>query len=450
MGPIDVHARFPFIATLLVAGLAACGGTPRGPGSTTPDPSRPIAQGSGSSTVESPPLDPPRKLLDIDWASVNLTSDAEALALWSRIAPTGADWADKLDEVPEDLTRSLGIALLRAGNFQCVPVTPARDCSVLLTEVPEPQPTAGLPDPCLRRLLALWALEQLEPEDIPSVMDGLRAIAGLAAPESQLVTAAVHAVPEIDQARRLELIAIAYRAGQRDVANGLLGSLDEKYLLEAVAKHHIDGALEILSAEGHRATYLAAITDEDLLPQARQHAITELTATGDPPAADLRAALVAATRAKDCGVAAAAIHALEAHGETAFRPKPARTTEGMMRALCLVASYELRQRNDQASLLPAFVPATGLERIDIAYDALGEVDEDGDGDPHTIRTAHRVPRTELVMPEVQDVVRAMQRCKGTVCTSHDREVRFSFKQAGAALVLYRLELVERPSCPTTP
>ena len=46
------------------------------------------------------------------------------------------------------------------------------------------------------------------------------------------------------------------------MASITIGNLDEPHLLEAVTRLHIDGALEILSAEAHRATYLAAVTDE--------------------------------------------------------------------------------------------------------------------------------------------------------------------------------------------
>jgi hypothetical protein len=112
----------------------------------------------------------------------------------------------------------------------------------------------------------------------------------------------------------------------------------------------------------------------------------------------------------------------------------------------VLASYEHLQRSDESSLLATFVPPKGLERIAVAYDALSEVDQDGDGDPHTQRTADLVAREELVLPEIEDLIRAMRRCKGTTCSSDDREFRFSFKALGGELQLYRLEIVERPPC----
>jgi hypothetical protein len=405
---------------------------------------------AGEAAAPDPDLkqDPPRRLLTIDWNAVRVASDADALALWMKIAPTGADWTEKLDEVPQELDRALAIALLRAGNFACMPVRPARDCSVQLFDVPDPAPTAGVTDPCLRRLLALWAIEQLEPDDVASVTDSLRAIVALPPPEAELVTAALRVIPEADHAKRLELISIAWRAGQREAANGSIGALDEAHLIEAATKHHIDGALEVLSAEGHRAVYLAAVTDEAMAAKARAQAIVDLVSTDDKLAADVRAALVKATGSKDCTVAANAARALEQRGERKYLPKRprAKTTEPLMRALCVLASYERLQRSDETSLLASFVPPKGLERIAVAYDALSEVDQDGDGDPHTQRTADLVAREEVVVPEIEDMIRAMHRCKGTTCISDDREFRFSFKSFGGELQLYRLEIVERPPC----
>src|SRR5262249_15230978 len=142
---------------------------------------------------------PVRRLLAIDWPNVKLASDAEALALWAKIAPTGADWDDKLEEVPTNLpvARSLAVALLREGNFACRPApATTHNCVAAPIEVDPPAKTATLTDPCLRRLLALWAIDQLEPDDTANIRDSLLAIASLPSPESQLVVSALRAVPE--------------------------------------------------------------------------------------------------------------------------------------------------------------------------------------------------------------------------------------------------------------
>jgi len=411
------------------------------------------APDAGTQRASDPDLEPHpvTKLLAIDWAQVPLATEADAHAVWATIAPTGADWEAKLDEIPVAQARPLARALLRGGNFTCMPAQqPVVDCAPLVLDVPSPADAATLADPCLRRLLALWSVAALEPEDLPAVVDALRGIAALPPPESQLVAAAIQAIPEADMDRRLELVAIAYRAGQRDLANGLLGSLDEAHLIEAVTRHHIDGALEVLSAEGHRATYLRAVTDEALPSRARTSAITDLVATDDLLAKDLGTALLAAVKSKDCEVAAAAARALASRGDKRFVPSRPRTTrpDAMMRGLCVLASYERLQGNDEPSLLASYLPAKGLERVLIAFDALAEIDTDGDGDPRTERTNELVPRSDVVVPEVDDLVRAFRRCTGTTCTSNDRDFTFGFKPGPGGLVLARLEIAERPPCPT--
>jgi hypothetical protein len=114
----------------------------------------------------------------------------------------------------------------------------------------------------------------------------------------------------------------------------------------------------------------------------------------------------------------------------------------MMRAMCVLASYEQQQSADEPSFLLGYVPQRGLEVVTVTYDAYSETDDDGDGDPHTVRASQLVPRTDVTLPELEDLVRALGHCTGTVCRSDDREFRFTFK--GDQLT--RLEVVERPPC----
>ncbi|HET7499963.1 MAG TPA: hypothetical protein VFK02_03145 [Kofleriaceae bacterium] len=438
----------------LTCEIVGCAGTPHATAPVAgaarediaaPEPGAPHAPAAPDPDLHRPP---PRRLLDIDWAHTQLAGDADALALWQRIAPTGADWDDKLDEIPAPLARPLAIAVLRGGNFACTR-PPAGDCGKPRYDVDPPAAAAGFDDPCLRRMLALWAISQLDDTDATAVQPALLAIAALPPPESQLVASAIHLVPEADQDARLALLATAWHAGQRDLVDSAIGALDEAHLTAAVRKHHIASALEVLAAADHRALYLAAITDDALPARARISAIGELIAGDDKLAADVRAQLVAATAARDCQVAATAARALDQHGDHRFVPRRPRTqsTAAAMRALCLLASYEALQQSDEPSLLAGYLPARGLERITIAYDPLSESDDDGDGDPHTTHTADLVPRGEAVLPEIEDLVRAMQRCTGTICVSDDREFRFTWKPTGGELLLARLEMADRLPCP---
>lgn len=431
-------------ASLLL--LAACSAPPKPAPAPAPPPL--LVKKYDLAELERPALP---KLLAIDWSTVQLASSADALALWARIAPTGLDWEDKLGELPDAVLRPLAVALVEGGNFTCTPPTPTRDCAIVPLDVRDPKQTETFADPCLRRLLALWAIDKLDDADFTRLAPHLRTIVTIPPPESELPAAILASIPDAEQALRLDLAAHAWRAGQTDVVNGAVGKLDEPHLIEAVTKHHIEGALEILSAEGHRATYLAAVTDELATPRARTRAMFDLVATDDiKPAPDVTAALVKATAAKDCAVAATAARLLQQFGDTRFvptRPRNATSPERMLRALCILASYEQQQAADEASLLASFVPKRGLERITVTYDPLGEVDEDGDGDVHTKHDALLVTPDQLALPEIDDLVKSFARCTGTVCKSEDREFRFTFKRIGAQLLLTRLELSERPPCP---
>jgi hypothetical protein len=429
------------LAVLLVV---ACGG-PKPPPPAAP--AKPVlVKKHDIRDLERPELP---KLLAIDWSTVSLATSADAHALWERIAPTGLDWEDKLAELPEAVERPLAVALIERGNFTCMPPPSTQDCAQQPFDVKDPAQTAGLADPCLRRLLAIWALDKLDAQDLPKLRDPLRAMVAIPPPESELVATVLAQVPEDDHALRLDLLARAQQAGQHEVVNGAVGRLDEAHLIEAVTKHHIDGALEILSADGHRATYLAAVGDDQLAVRARTRAMFDLVATDSKLAPDVKTALVKAAAAKDCTVAATAARLLEQFGDKRFVPARPRvaTPEKLMRSLCVLASYEQQQRADEASLLPGYVRKHGLERINITYDPLGETDDDGDGNPHTKSEASLVTKDQLVLPEIDDLVKAFKRCTGTICQSDDRAFRFTFKSVGGQLLLARLEMADRPPCP---
>lgn len=395
--------------------------------------------------LQDPDLQPPKKLLSIDWTTVHLTSDADAIALWKTIAPTGDDYTEKLDELPDDspVVTQLAVALLHGGNVTCSP-NPGQ-CGAPV-DIPDPAPTAGFDDPCLRRMLAMWSIEQLDDDDLATVHDALKAIVAIPPPESQLVAVALKAVPETAQDLKLELMAIAHAAGHGELVNGFVSTLDEPHLVEAVQKHHIPGPLDMLSTEGHRPLFIAAVNDANLPTSARVQAITELVASEDTLSKETRSVLATATRSPDCMVAAVAARQLVQHGEKKFGPsRPTNTSPAaMLRAMCVLASYEQLLGADEPSYLLGYVPAKGLELVTVTYDQYSDTDDDGDGDPHTQHTTTLVPRSEVVLPEVEDLARAMTHCTGTVCRSDEREFRFTFKGDQ----LRRLEVVERPPCVT--
>jgi hypothetical protein len=409
--------------------LVACGASPAPRiAPPPPPPAKPVVHHLDDPDVNRHP----EKLLSIDWSV-----DRDPAETWKLIAPTGADFEEKLQEIPDAQQGKLALALLAGGNFACAPVM---NCGEPLY-IPEPAPDSGFGDPCLRRMLAMWALDQLEPDQQPK--DVLRALAAI--PDSQLVAQVIHAVPEADQDFRLELIAIAWQAGVH--MEDAVAALDEDHLVTALVKDHIDAVLDQLTADRHRTEFVHAITDERLSAKQRVQAMTEiaaadLTSTGkDVLAPDLQKALIAATHSPDCAVAAAAAHMFETRGDHRFGPKRPHTrkVEPMMRAMCVLAQYEALQRADEPSYLPGYVPAAGLDIVRVSYDEYA--------DPHTSEQTDHVARDQALLPELEDLLRALPHCTGTVCTSREHEFRFGWKPGpGGDLLLARIDVVERPSC----
>lgn len=387
------------------------------------------------------------RLLDIDWAALRFDSDADALKVWRQIAPTGADWERKLDEVPGDLriAHALALAMVRAGGFTCAPVR-VKTCEGTALGMPPPAPTARLGDPCLRRRLAVWSFDRLEAADIPAIRDALRAIAKLPPPESELVALALRSLPESDNAGRYELLELAWKAGHRELVNGMLGGLPDRYLIDAVLRLHIDGALDMLSPEAHRSVYTKAVRDEHLSTPGRVFAINRLAESAPKLTPDLRALFVGGTKHRDCAIAAAAARALEYFGDLSFLPLRPTTgrTDVLMRSLCVLANYQALQNSEGPTLLDMYVAPRGLEIVRIAHVPYNAVDADRDGNPRVERSIELVPRHFAKLPDVGEMRRAFERCTGTTCSSRDRTFKFVFRPQAGVQALWRIEVADKP------
>ena len=440
MSKLDVTSHARFISLILVA----CGGGTHDTAVVARQPS--AIPDAAVHHLDDPDLNhaPAAKLLSIDWTNVKLANDGEALALWKQIAPTGEDWQQRLDEVPSTLVKPLALALLREGNFAC-PIDPPRGCSHQLT-LTATNPDAGLSDPCVRRELALWSLDQLDRDDLPAVRDALKKIVALPPPESQLVADALQLAEPGDQDLRLELLGIAWRAGQRELVNGQFGGFDEAHLLTAATKLHVDGAFDGLSAQTQRMVFLNAVGDDQLQPATRAHVMAELLGDQDVLAPDLKTALIAvATKSVDCEAAAAAAHELVAHDVPTYAPSRPRssTPDAIVHGLCVLAAYEGHLRADQSSPFASFLPARGLELVRVTYDAYSDVDTDGDGDPHTVHVNDLIPRANATLPEAGELVLALAHCtKQLVCSSDEHDFKLTLKNG----LLTRLEIIDRLPC----
>jgi hypothetical protein len=460
LGAISVSLVLPMVRRAIIPVLlAACAA----PASTRPDPVEPAAPPpapvAASSVEPLPPPDPDRARLDLDWATARLDTDAEAIAVWRRILPTGTDWELRLAQIPDAAVVPLAAALLRGGNFACAPLV-GGGCTPGYLGFPDPAPDATFDDPCLRRAAAFWALSNLDTAAVAQLAPALIAIAAAPANDDDLVGAVVVAAGEQPEALRLDVLRAAAAGGHVRGLDDELGELSDAALAVAATELHIDAAVLALDAGLSRPTFLAAVRDRALLPDTRIAAIKDLvTEAGAPLPRDLVALFTEATRDPDCRVAAHAAIALATAGKPDALPRRPRSrkTADAMRALCVLAAADELAAPGAVDAADAFVGPSGLQIVERTYDgnrefAAGDDDDaDGDHDPRTNRTVITTSRKDLeVIPFNADIARAT--CTATTCTLPGGiELAFAWKPArDGGLWLDAIERRDRGDCGTVP
>lgn len=365
---------------------------------------------------------------------MSLPDDAAALALWQRIAPTGADWELRLGELPDDdaLLKPLALALLRQGGFACPASGPCVGAGFKAVDA-----AATLADPCLRRELALWALGRLDEEDAAGIADTLVSLAGLPPPEEELVSEAFELVPQGQDALLLRMNEAARAAGQGELADSSLRWLSAAALEVAARTMHADGAFAHLELPDARELFVAAIGDPRLRPATRISVMEELAAE-QPLPKSIRVALRKAADDPSCEVAGAALRLLESAGEK-VRPAPRRSFATAVRALCVGEARDSDSPALDSHLVPLVSPQ-GLAVIDHA--ALTEEAGELSGELMP-------PEEVFVLPFGEELAGALERCQGKICRGPGVRFELAFDKQ------WRLQRIERfaddsNGCPTTP
>ena len=403
--------------------LVACGGAPHAT-ATTVVPAAVVAPEKTFAPSNVAHDDPPPKRLNIDWAKVHLASDADALALWQQINPTTDDLAAKLGEIPNDaaITKPLARAMLRGGNFACPSHPVSIRCAPIFELIDTPA-DATLNEPCLRRELALWSIDQLDDDDAVSVGPELVAIAGLPLPDVALPFAAFDLLPTGPDGDKLtfDMAVAAHRVG-RTVP--FAGETSPAVLARLLNEHHVIEALQHMTMEDSRADLLKALTDPQMPVAARLEIVEEITSDAVTPLpADILAALQRAARDSNCHVASIAAQATGA----VFRPSLSLQPAAALRSLCLAAF--------------ANVPMEGF--IDRA--GLTMVRREAEADDSELQV--------LAPAEIRaldsEVLRAMtgtcvaKGTNGMVCNDNEVRAEFGFKRGRLARLV--LSAVEQPA-----
>ncbi len=313
--------------------------------------------------------------------------------LLEALGPTGADWEEVLARVPPDRARAVAVTFLRQGGFACRAIVAEEiGCGDAIEAFAPVAPGATLADPCLRRLVAGWALARLEATEAGAVADALAAIVALPHPEQALIEAAVALVPPRDDRLRLRLIEAALGGGREDAADLLLPGLSPGAAAHALVELGREGALAHLG-DVTPAGALAAALERGLSQQAALDALDRLE-TKHLADARVLAAVIGQAASTDCAVAARAALLLDAAGDAQHLPSRAALTDAAAATRALCVSTHISDDESRA-VLRALVSADGFDLVDVDHTymlepELPDPDLDGDHDPYTRATRRHV------------------------------------------------------------
>jgi hypothetical protein len=321
-------------------------------------------------------------------------SEAEALALWQKLAPTGKDYQDKLAAIPNDpaIRGPMARALLAEGKLACEETIQYGECGmeaglgeeVLDEELAPLDPKSTIASPCLRRRLALWAFDQLSPDDILASGPALVAIAGLPTPEQELIDRVFAAVASADEKLRLSVLEAAVEAKHTYTANKNVAGLSEAALVRAARDLELTKALEQLSPDRHSEVYAAALNSPGIDIDVRRTIVDSLAKVKGEVATK---ALTTAVDDTDCWLAMSAAEALAGRGDSSYlpkRPKSANLSENA-KVLCMITHDD---EDAKGAVWQQYVSPKGgvsiatevVNDFDEPYDEDGDGDGDGDGD----------------------------------------------------------------------
>jgi hypothetical protein len=301
-------------------------------------------------------------------------TDEEAMAIWRKLAPTGADYAEKLASIPSDpaVTRPLARVLLDGGAFACDKKIEYDECGNEYSEWEPLDPGSTFDDACLRRRLAVWAIEDagLTEEDAVEYTERLVDLVLLPRPEDELPQAVMTLVSDMKDPIRVRMIGAAANGERVDLAEASLAGLSDASLIALYRRHHLDAAVKELAADidAHRALLLEAMAD-DALEVATRSDLVDAFDTRD--GADIKGALARVAEDDDCALAMSAAVELAERGDSSYLPvKPDNTdAQAHARALCMLLHDPNGARAEAVweSFLPPVGGPTVTEDVDDPY-----------------------------------------------------------------------------------
>jgi len=392
---------------------------------------------------------------------------AEAALTWASLAITGDNWQAQLATIPADQRASLAVRFLEAGAFECPALPPQPGECAEQGALRQPDAGSTLKDPCLRRLVALWALEQIDEDMITaSLSSALMRIVRIPPPDRELPAAALDKMPGgfLTAAAMWE----AKAAGNDELVSAhALDGFDDEDLRQAAGSFHFDEALLALDPAVDRELYLDALSDDALRPATRLQVIDLMVslALDDGGLHDrVHRRLTELVETDDCTLAAAAQAALAELDGDRVPPVigPFEAEADVIRAICATLGTGSRGK-----AWKSMIARSGLDiadhtedpwRVDalwaeypFAYDDdedgvpdVPEADPDLDGNAATWKeTRHMRWHDQSRLPFADELRLALPHCEDTRCPVPGTSVWFRLDirlQRGA---LYRLVGIDR-------
>jgi hypothetical protein len=348
--------------------------------------------------------------------------DDEALALWHKLAPTGADYPEKLASLPDEpaVTRAMARVLLQGGNLACDKKIEYDECGTEYSEWEPLDPKSTWNDPCLRRRLAIWALEDagLTEADLNAgVTAELQKALALAKPEEELPEAIMELVSSMSEPTRVDFIGEAAEAGRRDLAEAALTGLSDASLVTLYKDNGLDAAVKQLDVKKHRAVLVTALADTKLDVATRHEVLDGFNGIkGD----DIKAALVQVADDDDCELAMDAAVELAARGDSSKLPKKPDNTDvqAHARAICMLMHDPDASRAE--TRLNAFLPrkggATITEEVENTFDNYGDEGDDEGGEPEEPPEPETINQDNSLSPALDEAFGQTEpSCGGTSC-----------------------------------
>ncbi len=335
--------------------------------------------------------------------------EAAALALWKKLAPTGANYEDKLASIPSDpaVRRPMALTLLAGGDFECKETVEYSECGEDRLAWADFNLKSTFADPCLRRRLALWATGELQADDIAIAEQTLFAMLEMEDPEIELPLAALAALERGPEAIRLRAYKVAMAKGIEE-KNMSIDGLSEQGLIAAARDVGIDEAALALDRGRHLEVMAELVNDDHRMTEETRASLLSTLAEVRSPAST--EALKKRASGGSCALAMDAALALEQRGDGSFIPRRwIHADESAARfALCL--SMHDSDEGRARTLLASFVGAEGVrvtrvnksewEEVERRYrDAGPDDEEEPDAGPEVVHSLDEID--ELVRETIE-------------------------------------------------